>query len=254
MPEPTRSSGGITQELRGAAVHADQAQVRPERHVSVRRLLVEVPVAALALDQPLLDPQPLQLDSGASGEDPEDEKPARLGRHGPLVEHGQVPEDVPLAVEQWDAEIALDPQLDQSLVLRKLPSDPEGMVAEPPAHHVLAGRPGEIEFDVREDLAPAPVREGPDASRDTGELGDERETHPDRRREVPDERLEKDLARTPGRPLDDRPQGGDLVIDRRRKHAHPVFYHQLAGDRQGGPLQSGPIMPTFDTRQPVATE
>ena len=217
---------GIAEEFRGGAVHADQAEVRPERHVSIRRLLVEVAIAALALDQPLLDPQPLQLDGGAGGEDLEDEKLPRLGRHGPLVEHGQMPEDVPLAIEQRDAEIALDPQVDQSPVLRKLPLDPQGMVAEPPANHVLAGRPCEIEFDVREDLAPAPVREGPDVSRGPGELGDERETDTDRRREVLDERLEEDLARAPRRPLDDGPQCGDLVIDRRRKRSHPVFHRQ----------------------------
>ena len=87
--------GGITQQVRRPAVDIQEFAVFSEGHVSVRRLLVEVPVASLALHQPLLDPQPLELDGRAGGEDPEDEEPARLGRHGPLVEHGQVSEDVP---------------------------------------------------------------------------------------------------------------------------------------------------------------
>ena len=123
-------------------------------------------------------------------------------------------------VERAGAEVALDPEVDQPPVLGEPLLDPQGMVAEPPAHHVLARGPGQVEFDVRQDLALAPVGEGVDARRDPGELGDEGVADPDRGGEVLDEGLEEEVARAPGRPLDDRTQGGDFVIDRRRRHPH----------------------------------
>ena len=108
------------------------------------------------------------------------------------------------------------------------------MVAEPPAHHVLAGGPGQVELDVLADLPLAPVGEGPDPRRDAGELGDEGIAHPDRRGQVPDERLEEDLARAPRRPLDDRPQGSDLVAFRGRRYLFPTGKPQDLAGRLGG--------------------
>ena len=119
--------GRVAEQLRRPAVHAQQSKLAcPNDDIGVRRFFVEIPVAALALDQLLLDPQPFELDGGAGGEDPEDEEPPRLGRHGPLVEHRQVAEHVPVAVQQRNAQVALDPQVDEILVARELLLDPWG--------------------------------------------------------------------------------------------------------------------------------
>jgi hypothetical protein len=66
-------------------IDALESSVVSDGHVGVGRLLEKLPVAPLALDELLLDAQPLELDGGAGGEDPEDEGPPRLGRHGPFV-------------------------------------------------------------------------------------------------------------------------------------------------------------------------
>src|SRR5262249_56688663 len=105
------------------------------------------------------------------------------------------------------------PQVDQPLVTRKLSPDPEGVVAQPSAHDVLTRGPRQVELDVREELAFAPVGESTDARRDPGELGDEGIAHPDGRGEMPDQGLEKELSCTPGRSLHDRAEGNDLVGD-----------------------------------------
>ena len=107
-------------------------------------------------------------------------------------------------------------------------------MAQPPAHDVLAGGAGQVELDVVADLPLAPVGEGADPRRHAGELGDEGVAHPDRRGQVPDQRLEEDLARAPGRPLDDRPQGGDLVAFRGRRDLFPTAKPQDLAGRLGG--------------------
>ena len=95
--------------------------------------------------------------------------------------------DISLAIEQRDAEVTLNPQVDQPLVERKLLLDAERVVAEPSAHNILARGPGQVEFFVLAKLAFAPVCESPDARRNPGEFGDECVAHPDGRCEVTDQ-------------------------------------------------------------------
>ena len=192
-------------------IDAEEPSIAADRHVGVGCLLVELAIAPLALHELLLDPQPLELDGGPRGEDPEDEEPAGLGRHGPLIEDRQVAEHPALAVEQRHAQVALDPQVDEQPVAREPLPDLLGMVAQPPAHDVLAGSPGQLEFEVLLDPAPAPVGERADSRRRPGELGDEGITDAEGRGQVPDQRLEEHRAGAPGRPLEDRPQRGDLI-------------------------------------------
>ena len=104
----------MPEQLRGAVIDAQEPSIEADRHVGVGCLFIEVPVAPLALDELLLDPQPLELDGGPGGEDPEDEQPAGLGRHGPLVADRQVAEHLAVAVEQRHAQVALDPQVDRA--------------------------------------------------------------------------------------------------------------------------------------------
>ena len=212
--EPTSSARRITEELGGATVDIDQVKVSSERHVSIRRFLVQITVAALAFDQLLFDPQPFELDGRARGEDPKDEQQSRLGGHWPAMKDRQVPQDVSVAVEERHAQVAFDPHVDQILVKGKHLLDPAGVVAKASAHDVLAGCAVQVIFDVRTQALRPPVRDRPHASLDTGKLGDERVAHPDRGGKMPDERLEKDRAGAAGRSLDDRPQRGDLVIIR----------------------------------------
>ena len=63
-------------------IDAEEPSIAADRHVGVGCLLVELAIAPLALHELLLDPQPLELDGGPRGEDPEDEEPAGLGGMG----------------------------------------------------------------------------------------------------------------------------------------------------------------------------
>ena len=231
--------GRIAEELGRTTVHVVEPAVSPERHIGARRLIVEVPVAPLALQEFLLDPQALELGGRTGGEDPEDEESTRLGRHGPLVEHGQMPEDVPLPVQQGNPEVALDPQVDQPLVAGELFLDPAGVVAEPPAHDVLARSPVEVVLFVRAKLALSVVGERADPRRDAGKLGDEGIAHLHRTGQMLHQGLEEGLARVPYRPLDDLPQRSDLVVIRGRKRFHPFVHLQVIADWLRDPPRPG---------------
>src|SRR5260370_12641014 len=102
--------GAITQELNRPAVDVEELALRPQGNIGVRRLLVEVAIAVLALDKPSLDSQPLELDSRACGKDPEDEQPARLGRHRPFVKHRHMAADDSFSVPERHTDNELPPQ------------------------------------------------------------------------------------------------------------------------------------------------
>ena len=187
-------------------------KVSSERHISTRRFLVKFPVAALALDQLLFDPQPFELDGRSRREDPKDEQQPRLGGHWPAIKDRQVPEDFSVPVEQRHAQVAFDPQLDQILVEGEHFLDPAGVMAKAAAHDVLAGCTVQVIFDIRTQPLWPPIRDRPHASLGTGEFGDERRADPDRGGKMLDERLEKRRARVAGRSLNDCPQCGDLYL------------------------------------------
>jgi hypothetical protein len=115
---------------------------------------------------------------------------------------------------------------DQLIIARESFLDPAGMMAQPPAHNVLARGPGQVVLDVVAQFSLPPVRQCPDPSLFVGELGDEGTVHADCRGQVPDERLEENLARASRRPLDDRPESGSFVVGRRRSDLRTVARHQ----------------------------
>src|SRR3954447_7507581 len=117
------------EQLGGAVIDAEEPSIAADRHVGVGCLLVELAIAPLALHELQLDPQPLEFDGGPRGEDPEDEEPPGLGRHGPPIEDRQVAQHPAVAVEQRHAQVALDPHVDELPVARKPLPDPPGMVA-----------------------------------------------------------------------------------------------------------------------------
>ena len=131
-----------------------------------------------------------------------------------------MPEHVPCSVQERDAEVTLDPQVNQRLVSRELSLNPEGVVAQPATHNVLAWGARQVVLDVGARLSFAPVGESADASCDPGEFGDEGVAHADRGGKVPHQGLEKDLARASSRSFDNRSQRNDLVVERRRRHPH----------------------------------
>src|SRR5262249_1873535 len=71
---------------------------------------------------------------------------------------------------------------------------------------------GQVELDVRVEAVAEPVGQGADARVNVGKLGDEGVARVDGPAEVPDEGLEELLAGVAGRPLDDGPQGSELVV------------------------------------------
>ena len=105
--------------------------------------------------------------------------------------------------------------------MRERLPDALGMVAQPPANHVLARGPGQVVFHVLRDPPSGPVGERADPRWGPGELRDERVTDAERRGQVPDQRLEERRARAPGRPLDDRPKGRHLIVVQVRAAIRP---------------------------------
>ena len=115
----------------------------------------------------------VELGGGAGGEDAEDEELLRLVGHRPLVEDGEMADDLAVGVAQRDAEIALDAHLDERLVAWEFLGDAGRMVAEFALDHVFAGRAVEIVLDVGDDAIFRPEGERADAGFAAGELGDE---------------------------------------------------------------------------------
>ncbi len=203
------------EQLGGPVVDAQEPLIGSDGHVGVGCLLVKIAVAPLALEETLLDPEALELDGRPGGEDPEDREPAGLGRQGPLVEDRQVAQHLALDVEQRHAEVALDPQIDEVLISGEFLADAAGMMAQSRADHVLAGGPGQVEFDIVQDRPFAPVRQGPRPHRRAVELGDEGVIDAHGRGQVPDQRLEERGADALRRPLHNGPQGGQLIVVQR---------------------------------------
>ena len=184
----------------------------------------------VALNQPLFNPQPFELDGSPSGEDPKYEELAWLGRHGPLVVDREVPQDISFSVEQRHSEITLDPLVFEISIERKFLVDAKRVMAKASANHILTWCSDEVVLDVREDFAIAPVGQGPNSRGDAGEFGDEGMIHADRGCEMSHEGLEKDRARAPPGSLDDRPQRDNLVVNRCRSPRLLVRHSQRTAD------------------------
>ncbi len=212
--------GRDPQRPHGSSVGADEARVQSFLDVGDGRLFEQVVVAAFALAQPLLRVQAQQLRRRPGGKNPEDEEFPRLGRHGAVVENGQMAECPALGVAERDAQVAVDAQLDQRLVGRILPADAGGMVAQAAIDHVLARGTAQVPFHVLDDRVPVPVRDRPCApvatSRvlpiDSGEkFGDEGVFRADRVRQVSNKRFEELGSARSGRPFHDRTQRRDFI-------------------------------------------
>ena len=132
--------------------------------------------------------------------------------HGPLVKNGQMPENGAVAVQKRHAEITLDPHFDQGTVAGKPRLDAEGMMAKISTHHILARRSSKVELDVFTEQTFAPIGQRTNACRHPGELGNKGIADSDGSGQVPDQRLEENIARASGRPLDDRSQGVNLLV------------------------------------------
>ena len=101
-----RPAAAAPKQLLGRGVHARDAQRLVELDDRVHRAVDEARELLLALAHLGLGAQAPQLGGGARGEDVEQRVGARLLRHRPAVEHGQVAEDAAVDVEQRHAQVA----------------------------------------------------------------------------------------------------------------------------------------------------
>ena len=205
---PTTSSGLRPSILIAARLARDEARFEIFRGRSQSELPHRGPGTSLrSRESRSLIAQPFQFRCGPCREDAEDEQldaapQAWAARRTPR--DGRVSHPCRRAAARPGSS---RPPCDQRLIARESFLDPAGMMAQSPADDVLAGGPGQVELDVLASSSLSPVGEGPDPSPFAGKLGDEGILHPDRRGQVPDERLEEVLARAPRRPLDDRAEG-----------------------------------------------
>ncbi len=193
----------VTDHLRGPVIGAQDSPFAAHRQIAHRRLVVEIAIPTFALRQPFLGPQPFQLRSGPSGEDPENEQPPRLRRHRPLVKHGQMTEDLALAVQERDAHVAVDAQAHQRGRVREVLRHTCRVMDESPARDGVARRGRKVIFHVVDDPITRRKGDGAHPRIHVGELGDDGIGHIDGRSQSADQRPEKLLSRTSGRPFDD---------------------------------------------------
>ncbi len=226
-----------TQHFDRGPIGRDEARFEIFLDVADRSFLIEVSVPFFTLEQSLFITQPFQFGCGTSRKTSEREQISLLCRQGPCVEHREMAEHLTPRVEQRHAQVALDRHLDECLITREPFLDAAGIMAQPAADHILAGGPGQVVFDVFADLALPPVGESPHSRALAGKLGNEGILDPERRGEVPDERLEEYLARAPGRSVDDGAQGGDLVAVCNRRRLVPRRFGGLLADRCRGRLR-----------------
>ena len=190
--------------------------------VAHRCLFVEIAITTFALEEPSLGPESFQLSGGPSGEDPEDEQPARFRRHRAVVEDGQMTENIPLAVQEGDAHVAVDAQTDQRRRVREvLPTHPWGDGRIPRARRRrrewLQDR---IPCCPRSDRAPKGERAH--ARIHVGELGDDRVGDVDGRSQSAHQRAEEFLSRAAGRPFDDVTECAEVVANPRHVGTLPI--------------------------------
>ena len=146
----------VADHLHRPAIDAEDSALAADRQVAHRRLFVEIAIATFAFQEPFLGPEPLQLGGGPSGEDPENEQPARFRGHGPLVKDGEMTENLPLPVQERHPHVAVDAQAHQRSRVREVLRYTRGMMHESPARHGVAGSGGKIIFHVLRDPITCP--------------------------------------------------------------------------------------------------
>ena len=143
----------MVEKLRRPAVHARQAKVLPERHVSIRRLFVKIAIAA-SLSTSRCSILNLSSSTAARAAKIRNMKSLRgSGGMGRSSIHRQVTQDVSFAVEKRHAEITLDPLILEISIERKLLVDAKRVMTKASADHILARCSDEVVLDVREDFA-----------------------------------------------------------------------------------------------------
>ena len=212
----------MTDHLRRPVIGAENSPLAADGQVAHRRLFVEIAIATFALEEPFLGPESFQLRGGPSGEDPENEQPARFRRHRPLVKDGQMTENLPLAVQEGDAHVAVDAQTDQRGRVREVLRHTRGVMDESPARDGVAGSGGKIIFHVVHDPITRPKGDGADTRIHVGELGDDGVGDVDGRSQSAHQRPEKLLSRAAGRPFDDVAECAEIVANRRHIGTFPV--------------------------------
>ena len=129
--------------------------------VADRRLLEEVPIAFFALVESFFVAQPFQFRRGPSGDDAHGEQFARLRGHRLFVEDGQWPRCSPSrarsAARRGNSRFPIPP-----IPCRRGTCPARRRVmAQVPAHHILAGSAGQVPLVVLGDSVLKPERQGP---------------------------------------------------------------------------------------------
>ena len=217
------------------AVGVDESRIQILVDVRDRRLLIEIAIALFAGGEHLLIAQPLELRGSPRGEDSEDEQPARLAAHRPLVEHRQVPQRLAVHPAQRHVEITFDPHLPEAGIFREFICDLVGMMTQASADDVFTGRAEQIPFEVRREVIHLPVGQRAGAHL-AGKLRDKRVSHANRASEVPNQRLKEILPGARSGPFHDRAQGLDLVRRQRRWIGNLGHVARLTGNHLTFPV------------------
>ncbi len=117
-----------------------------------------------------------------------------------------------LVVTEWNAEIALNPPVEERCIFRKLLLDAVWVMAQTSANHILAGSSGQIVFDVVANFVAEPERERAHPRVYFRKFGDKGKGDISRRSQLPRERLEKLFSRSASRAFEDRTQNAQLVL------------------------------------------
>ena len=229
---------------RSVAVHLDRTAidlahqpVGSDRHVTDRRLLVQVAEARLVCAQALVDAQPLRLGAGAGGEDTQNRQAARIV-HALDVEDREVAEHRPARVDERHAAVALGLPNRESRVLRKPLLDGIGIVRHAALEHALARRACHRQLEVVEHAPAPPDRQRAKATAVAVELGDERVGDAEGLADAADERPKKLGA---GRGL----YAFDDLAQRRVFVEQGFAFNHLAGrHRPAIQAESGPSRPS----------
>ena len=203
----------MTDHLRRPVIGAENSPFAADGQVAHRRLFVEIAIATFALQEPFLGPEPFQLRGGPRSEDPENEQPARFRRHRPVVKHGQMTENLALAVQEGDAHVAVNAQTDQRGRVREVLRHTRGVMNESPAHDGIAGSRRKIVFHVLDDPITRPKGDGAHPRIHVGELGDDGVGNVDGRSQSAHQRPEELFSRAAGRPFDDIAQCAEVVAN-----------------------------------------
>ena len=213
---------GATDHLCRPAIDTKNSPITAYGQIAHRCLLVEIAITPFALLEPSLGPQSFQLCGGPCREDPENEQPARFRRHRAVVKDGQMTENIPLAVQEGDAHVAVDAQTDQRRGVREVRRHTRGVMDESPAHDGVAGSGGKIIFHVVGDPITRPKGDGAHSRVHVGKLGDDGVGNFDGRSQSAHQRPEKLLSRATGCPFDDVAERAQIVANRRHVRTFPV--------------------------------